>query len=60
VAAELKAAFGVTAKKEIHDDGTFDVLVDGKKIFSMAKEGRFPKRGEIVGIIKALKSGSSK
>jgi predicted Rdx family selenoprotein len=32
--------------------GVYDVVVDGKKIFSKDQVGRFPDPGEIVGAIK--------
>ena len=31
--------------------GIFDVIVDGKKIYTKAKTGRFPKPGEITGLL---------
>jgi selT/selW/selH-like putative selenoprotein len=35
------------------DDGIFDVVVDGKRIFSKHEAGRFPDPGEVVGMIAA-------
>jgi len=32
--------------------GVFEVVVDGKQIFSKKKLGRFPEDGEILGLIK--------
>ncbi len=33
-------------------NGIFDVIVDGKKIYSKANTGRFPEPGEVVKKIK--------
>jgi selT/selW/selH-like putative selenoprotein len=33
--------------------GVFEVIVDGKKVFSKKALGRFPAPGEIVGLIRA-------
>jgi len=49
-------------KKEIMADfdliagsgGIFEVIADGKKVFSKAQANRFPEPGEIVKIIKSL------
>ena len=52
MAAEIKEAFGKEAEMGVGELGTFDVIVNGKTIFSVAKELRFPKPGEIVDLIK--------
>ena len=33
--------------------GVFEVTVEGSLIYSKKKTGRFPKKGEVVGLIKA-------
>lgn len=53
MAAELKQAFGVDAEIVRGSGGVFDVVVDGKKVFSKHDEGgRFPEPGEIVKLLK--------
>jgi len=34
--------------------GTFDVVVDGKLMFSKSKVGRFPDPGEVISMVKGL------
>jgi selT/selW/selH-like putative selenoprotein len=34
--------------------GAFDVIVDGRKIFSKHAEHRFPEHGEIIATLKSL------
>ncbi len=34
--------------------GTYDVVVDGKLVFSKSKVGRFPAPGEVISIVKGL------
>ncbi len=34
--------------------GTYDVIVDGKLVFSKSKVGRFPTPGEVISTIKGL------
>jgi selenoprotein W-related protein len=48
----LKSAFGVDAKLVRGSGGIFDVVVDGKKIFSKHQTGRFPEPGEIVAMLR--------
>jgi selT/selW/selH-like putative selenoprotein len=55
LADELQAAFGVKASVVAGATGAFEVLVDGKPIFSKLQGGRFPDPGEIVAKIKAGK-----
>lgn len=35
--------------------GTYDVIVDGKPVFSKSKVGRFPAPSEVVNIVKSLR-----
>jgi len=48
----LKEKFGVQYKLVPGTNGIFDVIIDGKKIFSKHKTGRLPETGEIAGLIK--------
>ena len=34
--------------------GTYDVIVDGKLVFSKSKVGRFPTPGEVTSMVKSL------
>ena len=53
MAAELKAEYDIESVLFAEGKGIFDVLLDGKLIFSKYKEDRFPLDNEIVDIIKA-------
>ena len=53
MAAELKAEYGLESVLFAEGKGIFDVLLDGKLIFSKYKEDRFPLDNEIIEIIKA-------
>jgi selT/selW/selH-like putative selenoprotein len=48
LADELRKAFGVESELVPGTNGVFDVIVDGKQVFSKAEIGRFPDSGEIV------------
>lgn len=48
----MKQALGIQAQLIPGSGGVFDVVVDGKKVFSKHEKGRFPEPGEVV---KALK-----
>jgi len=52
LADELKKDFNVDAELIRASGGVFDVLVDGKLVYSKKKEGRFPDEGEVSGILK--------
>lgn len=45
----MKKALGVDAKLTKGSGGVFDVVVDGKLVFSKNEAGRFPDPGEIAG-----------
>jgi predicted Rdx family selenoprotein len=47
LAAELKQALGVEAELVEGDKGVFDVIADGKLVFSRFELDRFPQAGEI-------------
>lgn len=53
MADELRQALGAEAKLVPGSNGIFDVIVDGKKVFSKFETGRFPEPGEVVKNIKA-------
>jgi len=52
VAEELHNAFGLKANLIPGNNGIFDVIVDGEKIFSKFKAGRFPNPGEVTSELK--------
>ena len=47
LAAELKASFGVDSELISGEKGDFEVVVDGKTVFSKKKLSRFPEPGEV-------------
>ena len=51
LAAELNDA-GQEAEIEEGGKGQFDVLADGKVVFSKQQEGRFPDGSEILGLLR--------
>ena len=54
LADELRNAFNVETKLIPWLIGTYDVIVDGKLVFSKSKVGRFPAPGEVTTIVKSL------
>jgi len=48
LAAKIEDAFDVQSKLIIGKPGQFDVIVDGKLVFSKHKEGRFPEHQEVL------------
>ena len=52
LADEFQNTLGVTANVIPGERGVFDVIVDGKLVFSKHTVGRFPQQGEIVHKIK--------
>jgi selT/selW/selH-like putative selenoprotein len=52
LAAELKQALGLEAELIRSSGGIFDVAVDGAVVYSKRQTGRFPKPGEVPGIIR--------
>jgi hypothetical protein len=52
VADEIRKAVGVESKLIEGSGGVFDVVSGSKLIFSKHKEFRFPKPGEIAGLLK--------
>jgi predicted Rdx family selenoprotein len=56
LADSLKSEFGESVAIRPGKSGQFDVLADGKLIFSKSQAGRFPLEGEVEDIFGALKS----
>jgi hypothetical protein len=57
LAASLSSIFGEKAEITAGKSGQFDVIVDGRLIFSKSSTGRFPVDGEVEEIFAALKEG---
>jgi selenoprotein W-related protein len=55
LAAALKKNLGVDSTLTAGSGGIFDVIVDGKTIFSKKAVGRFPDEGEILEKLKQKK-----
>ena len=53
MAAEIKTALGVDAKITEGSKGIFDVIKDGKVVYSKATTGKFPDPGEAVTVLKS-------
>ena len=53
MADEIKASLGVETKLIAGSGGIFDVVVDGKTVYTKSKTGRFPNPGETVEILKS-------
>jgi selenoprotein W-related protein len=52
----LKQAFAADVVLVKGSGGVFDVVVDGKKVFSKHETGRFPEPGEVLAL---LRTGAS-
>jgi len=55
VAAELKNDLGIEPELIAGRGGVFDVVADGKVIYSKSNTGRFPKNGEVSALLKQSK-----
>lgn len=53
MAAEIEAATGIAAELIEGKSGIFDVRVEGTRIFCKQEVGRFPKPGEVSGLIQS-------
>jgi selenoprotein W-related protein len=53
LAADLRQAIGIDAQLVKGDAGVFDVVADGRLVFSKHREGRFPESGEILRALRA-------
>ena len=49
MAAEIKQQTGVDPDLIKGDNGVFDVVVDGRLVYSKHKTGRFPEHPEVLG-----------
>lgn len=58
MADEISEAFKVEAKLKQGLFGTFDIIVDGRPVFSKSQIGRFPDKGEVVEIIKGMQAST--
>lgn len=54
-AKEIKQYFGLDAEIVDVSKGRFEVVVEGRTVFSKAQTGRFPKKGEIAKLMRAGK-----
>ncbi len=54
MADAIEDKFGVKPKLIKSDGGVFEVVVDGKKIFSKIETGRFPEHDEIFSAIEKI------
>ncbi|MCE2541399.1 MAG: Rdx family protein [Acidobacteria bacterium] len=54
MAAEIKSALGLETELIEGTNGIFDVVADGRMIFSKHAEQRFPELEEIIGALRAL------
>tara|TARA_Y100001949_G_scaffold132355_1_gene113876 strand:- start:124 stop:285 length:162 start_codon:yes stop_codon:yes gene_type:complete len=52
LATELKESFAVDSELLSGERGDFEVVVDGKIVFSKKKLARFPEPGEVTKIIR--------
>ena len=52
--AELKDKFGADVTLVPGSGGVYDVVVDGRQIFSKGQAGRFPEEGEIETLIRGM------
>jgi len=57
LAASLESSFGENTEITPGRSGQFDVIADGRLIFSKATTHRFPLDGEVEAIFTALKAG---
>ena len=55
LATELKASFGVVPELLSGEKGDFEVVVDGKTVFSKKKLSRFPEPGEVTETLREWK-----
>lgn len=56
MAAQIKDVFGVESELISGSGGIFDVVADGKLIFSKHETGRFPDPDEVIESLQDLKA----
>ncbi len=49
--AELEEAFGARVRLIKGSGGVFDVIADGRRVFSKHEKGRFPEPGEVASLL---------
>jgi len=54
LAADIESDFGVNSKLIIGKGGCFEVIADGKVVFSKNEAGRFPENSEVISAIRDL------
>jgi len=54
LAAELRDSFKIDANLIAGSGGIFEVIADGKKVYSKEETGHFPEPGEVTNILKSL------
>ncbi len=54
LAAKIEDAFDTKSKLTIGKPGQFDVIVDGKLVFSKQNEGRFPEHQEVLDAVSRI------
>jgi selenoprotein W-related protein len=59
LAAEIKEERGIDAILLKGSGGQFEIVLDGRLLFSKKQEGRFPDSDEILSKIPATRSGAS-
>ncbi len=52
MAAEISGEMGIDAKLIKGDNGVFDVVADGKLMFSKHDQGRFPENSEVIELLR--------
>ncbi len=50
--AEISDALGIDANLIKGDNGVFDVVADGKLLFSKHDQGRFPENSEVIALLR--------
>jgi selT/selW/selH-like putative selenoprotein len=54
LAAKIEEAFDAPSKLTIGTPGQFDIVVNGKLVFSKQNEGRFPEHDEVLSAISRM------
>ena len=54
MAAEIESNFGDNAELVVGKGGCFEIVADGKVVFSKNQAGRFPENSEVISVLKDL------
>ena len=54
MAAQIKESFGIDPELIPSSGGCFEVVADGKKVFSKLDQGRFPEADELIQLIEPV------